>query len=106
GILFDTGKSTLKPESEKAIGEVAKLLKKDTGLKVYVVGHTDNEGALDANMTLSQGRAEAVVQSLVRTHGIAANRMKSFGNGPYAPVATNDSEDGRARNRRVELVKQ
>jgi outer membrane protein OmpA-like peptidoglycan-associated protein len=106
GILFDTGKSSLKPESEKAIGEVAKLLKKDTGLKVYVVGHTDNEGILDANMKLSQNRAESVVESLVRTHGIAATRLKPFGNGPYAPVASNVTEDGRARNRRVELVKQ
>jgi OmpA-OmpF porin, OOP family len=106
GIYFDTGKSEIKPESEKAIGEVAKLLKDDAGLKLYVVGHTDNVGALDANMKLSESRAEAVMQALVRTHGIAASRLKSFGNGPYAPVATNDTEVGRASNRRVELVKQ
>jgi OmpA-OmpF porin, OOP family len=106
GILFDTGKSEIKPESDQAISEVAKLLKGDAGLKVYVVGHTDNVGNLDANMKLSQSRAEAVVQSLVRTHGIAASRLKPFGNGPYAPVATNDTEDGKAKNRRVELVKQ
>ncbi len=106
GIYFDTGKSDIKPESDKAISEVAKLLKKEGGLKLYVVGHTDNVGALDANMKLSQSRAEAVLQSLVRMHGIAASRLKSFGNGPYAPVATNDTDDGRARNRRVELVKQ
>ena len=106
GILFDTGKATIKPESAKAIGEVAKLLAGEPALKVYVVGHTDTVGMLDANMKLSQERAEAVVQALVKTHAIAAARLKSFGNGPYAPVASNDSEAGRARNRRVELVKQ
>lgn len=106
GIYFDTGKSDLKPESEKAIGEIAKLLKSDTGLKLYVVGHTDNVGGLDANMKLSESRAEAVIQALVRTHGIATSRLKSFGNGPYAPVATNGTDEGKAKNRRVELVKQ
>jgi outer membrane protein OmpA-like peptidoglycan-associated protein len=106
GIYFDTGKATIKPESSKAIAEVAKLLAADPALKVYVVGHTDNVGVLEANMKLSQDRAYAVLQELVKTHGIAAVRLKSFGNGPYAPVASNDSEPGRARNRRVELVKQ
>ena len=105
GILFDTGKSTIKPESAQAVAEVAKLLAGDAALKVYVVGHTDNTGVLEANMKLSQDRADAVVQALVQTHGIAAARLKAFGNGPYAPVATNDTDDGRAKNRRVELVK-
>lgn len=106
GIFFDTGKSDLKPESEKAVTEIAKLLKSDAGLKLYVVGHTDNVGSLESNMKLSQNRADAVVQALVRTHGIEASRLKSFGAGPYAPVATNDTEEGKAKNRRVELVKQ
>jgi len=106
GILFETGKADLKPESNAAIGEVAKLLQGDPRLKLYVVGHTDNVGALDGNMKLSADRAQAVVQALVKTHGIAAARLKSFGAGPYAPVASNDAEDGRAKNRRVELVKQ
>lgn len=105
GILFDTGKATLKPESKQAIGEVVKLLKADAGLKVFVVGHTDNAGAAVGNMQLSQDRAEAVVQELVKS-GIATSRLKPFGNGPYAPVASNDNESGRAKNRRVELVKQ
>jgi outer membrane protein OmpA-like peptidoglycan-associated protein len=106
GILFDTGKAEIKPESAQAIGEVAKLLKADAGLKVFVVGHTDAVGSVDANLKLSQERAEAVLQALVRDHGIAAARLKSFGNGPFAPVASNDAEEGRAKNRRVELVKQ
>ncbi len=105
GILFDTGRATLKPESKQAIGEVVKLLKADAGLKVFVVGHTDNAGAVAGNMQLSQDRAEAVVQELIGS-GISAARLKAFGNGPYAPVASNDSETGRAKNRRVELVRQ
>ena len=106
GIYFDTGKSDLKPESEAALKEIAKLLKADAGLKLYVVGHTDNAGSVESNMKLSQNRAESVVQALTRTHGVAAARLKSFGNGPYAPVTTNDTEEGKAKNRRVELVKQ
>lgn len=106
GIYFDTGRAELKPESAAAISEVAKLLKADAGLKLYVVGHTDNAGTLEGNLRLSQGRAQAVVQSLISAHGIKAARLKAYGSGPYAPVASNDNEEGRAKNRRVELVKQ
>ena len=106
GIFFDTGKSDLKPESDAALAEVAKLLKADPSLKVYVVGHTDNTASLDLNTRLSQARAESVVQALVGKHGIAAARLAGRGVGPLAPVASNDSEEGRAKNRRVELVKQ
>ena len=106
GILFDTGKAEIKPESAKAIGEIAKMLAAEPTLKVFVVGHTDTVGVLEANMKLSQDRAAAVMQALVTTHGIAAARLKSFGAGPYAPVSSNDTDAGRARNRRVELVKQ
>lgn len=106
GIYFDTGKSELKPESDAAVGEIAKLLKADPALKVYVVGHTDNVASLDLNTRLSQARAEAVVQALVGKHGIAAARLVGRGVGPLAPVASNDAEDGRSKNRRVELVKQ
>ncbi len=106
GIFFDTGKSVLKPESEAAVGEIAKLLKADPSLKVYVVGHTDNVAALDLNLKLSQARAEAVVQALMSKHGIAPGRLTGQGVGPLAPVASNSDEAGRAKNRRVELVKQ
>ena len=91
GIYFDTNKS---------------VLKADPALKLYVVGHTDNVGTLDANLTLSQSRAAAVVATLVGTHAVAAARLKAHGTGPCAPVASNDTEEGRAKNRRVELVKQ
>lgn len=106
GIYFDTGKSEIKPESEAALAEIAKLLKADAGLKVHVVGHTDNVGMMDANMKLSQARAEAVVKTLTGKFGIAPQRLKGFGVGPLAPVASNDNEEGRGKNRRVELVKQ
>lgn len=104
GILFDTGKATLRPESEAAIAEVAKLMTANPALKLLVVGHTDTVGVFDQNMTLSSDRAGAVVKALTTTHGIAPARLKAVGCGPAAPVASNRTEDGRARNRRVELV--
>lgn len=106
GILFDTDKADIKPESAQALGEIAKLLKADARLKIAVVGHTDGTGSVDHNLKLSQSRAQAVMQALIRDHGIASSRLTFFGCGPFAPVASNDSEDGKAKNRRVELVKQ
>jgi OOP family OmpA-OmpF porin len=106
GILFDTGKADVKPESAPAIEEVVKVIKQDAKLKLYVVGHTDNVGALAANVDLSNRRAAAVVQLLITKYGIAADRLQPHGGGPYSPLASNDTEDGRTVNRRVELVKQ
>jgi outer membrane protein OmpA-like peptidoglycan-associated protein len=106
GIYFDVGKADIKPESDAAIGEIAKLLAQSGALKLHVVGHTDNVGDRQMNMTLSRSRAEAVMKVLVTKHGIAASRLSATGVGPYAPVASNRTEDGRARNRRVELVEQ
>lgn len=106
GIYFDTDKTDIKPESAPVIAEIAKFLAQDPKLTMYVVGHTDNVGGYDYNMGLSQRRAAAVVQQLTGKHGIAAARLKSAGTGPLAPVAPNDAEEGRAKNRRVELVKQ
>jgi outer membrane protein OmpA-like peptidoglycan-associated protein len=106
GIYFDTGKSTLKPESQSTLQEISKLLKADPSIKLYVVGHTDNTGLFDANMKLSMDRAAAVVNSLISQFSVNAVRLKACGNGPTAPVASNDSEEGKALNRRVELVKQ
>ncbi len=106
GIHFDTGKSEIKPASEPAIQEIAKLLKSQPTLKLHVVGHTDNVAGLDLNLKLSQARAEAVVAALTGKHGIAGTRLIPHGVGPVAPVASNDAEAGRAKNRRVELVKQ
>jgi OOP family OmpA-OmpF porin len=106
GIYFDTGKSVVKAESAAALSEISKLLKADPALRVHVVGHTDNVGGLDANMALSLDRANAVVRELVAKHGVAAARLKASGVGPLAPVSSNSSNDGKAKNRRVELVEQ
>jgi outer membrane protein OmpA-like peptidoglycan-associated protein len=106
GIYFDTGKANIKPESDATMSEIAKLLQGDPTLKLYVVGHTDNQGALDLNMDLSLRRAQAVLAALTTKYAVPATRLKAYGCGPYSPVASNDSEDGRAKNRRVELVKQ
>jgi len=106
GIYFDTGKADVKPESDAALKEIAKLLQENATLKLHVVGHTDNVGQLASNMDLSHRRADAVVKVLTTKYSIAAARLDAQGVGPLAPVASNDSEDGRAKNRRVELVKQ
>lgn len=106
GILFDTGKAELKPASNPALAEIAKLLKAQPTLKLHVVGHTDNVAGLELNLKLSRARAEAVVQALTAKYGIAAGRLVPHGVGPVAPVASNEAEAGRAKNRRVELVKQ
>jgi len=106
GIYFDTDKADLKPESQPTLQEIARLLKQDAALKLYVVGHTDNVGGFDYNSGLSERRAVAVVKELTANHGIAATRLKAAGVGMLSPVAPNDREEGRAKNRRVELVKQ
>jgi OOP family OmpA-OmpF porin len=106
GIYFDTGKSTLKPESKPTLQEITKLLKTDASLKLYVVGHTDNTGVFDANMKLSMDRAAAVVNALVSQYSVNASRLRACGDGPTSPVSSNATEEGKALNRRVELVKQ
>ena len=106
GIHFDTGKAVVKPDSKPALEEIAKLLREDAGLDIYVVGHTDSVGTFVSNMSLSMARAEAVVNVLVKEYGIDSGRLKAHGVGPLVPASTNRSEDGRAMNRRVELVEQ
>ncbi|MCS7203319.1 MAG: OmpA family protein [Thermodesulfovibrio sp.] len=106
GIYFDFDKADIKPESEPAIKEIAKLLRDNPKLKLYVVGHTDNVGNLDYNLKLSKARADAVVKELTTKHKISPDRLKAFGVASFAPVASNKTEDGRAKNRRVELVEQ
>ena len=106
GVYFDTGRADIKPESKPQLDEMAKLLDADKAIKVYIVGHTDNQGAVDANVALSQRRADAIAAALVHDYKIDAKRLATKGVASYAPVATNDSDAGRAKNRRVELVKQ
>jgi len=105
GIYFDTASATIRPESERALAEMVKLLNASPALKVHVVGHTDSVGNLDSNLKLSSDRAASVVKAIA-ARGVAAARLKSAGVGPYSPVASNDTDGGKAKNRRVELVKQ
>lgn len=105
GIYFDTGSATIKAESEQALVEMTKLLNNSPNLKAFVVGHTDNVGTLELNLKLSADRADSVVKALVG-RGISAARLKAAGVGPYCPIGANSSEQGRAQNRRVELVQQ
>jgi len=106
GIYFDFNKADVKPESGSTLKEITKLLQENPKLKLYVVGHTDNVGDFNYNMKLSQARAEAVVKELVSKHKVDSTRLKPVGVGPVAPMTSNDTEDGKAKNRRVELVKQ
>lgn len=104
GIHFDTGKAVIKPESEPTLVEIAALMKAQPSLKLYVSGHTDDVGEPSANLDLSMRRALAVVSELVSNRGINGARLTAAGVGPYAPIAPNSTEAGRAKNRRVELV--
>jgi outer membrane protein OmpA-like peptidoglycan-associated protein len=105
GVEFDTGKATLKPESEKVLGDVLSLLQAQTDWKMRIEGHTDSTGTKAGNQVLSQQRAAAVVAWLV-AKGVAADRLTAVGMGDTKPIADNSTDDGRAKNRRVELVKQ
>lgn len=104
GIQFNHDEATFKPESQSTIDEIAKTLKADPGMKLYIVGHTDDVGALDYNNDLSMRRASSVVAALVEA-GVDSARLTPMGIGPAAPIGTNDTDEGRALNRRVELVK-
>jgi outer membrane protein OmpA-like peptidoglycan-associated protein len=104
GIYFDTDKATIKPESAATLAEMAKWFNANAASKVFIVGHTDMQGAVDHNMGLSRNRAAAVVAALTAQHGIAKDRMSADGVGPLAPVASNANEASRAKNRRVEMV--
>lgn len=106
GIYFDTGLATLQPESDAALAEVAELLRQRPELRLLVVGHTDSVGSDADNLKLSRRRAAAVVAALTGSFGVAADRLESRGMGSGEPAASNDTEEGRALNRRVELVRQ
>lgn len=104
GILFDAGKATLKPQSMGVINGIAKLLQKDANLKLSVEGHTDSDGDDASNLKLSESRAQAVKDELVKT-GIDAGRLTIKGWGESKPIGPNTTPDGKANNRRVEFVK-
>jgi outer membrane protein OmpA-like peptidoglycan-associated protein len=106
GILFETGKANLQPESRPVLKEIASTLKKYGDLKILIEGHTDNVGAAATNLTLSDQRAAAVKAALVSDFGIDGGRITTKGFGDTKPAAPNTSATGRAQNRRVEIVKQ
>ncbi len=106
GIYFDTDKADIKPASKATLDEMGKFLADHPEMKVYIVGHSDNAGTLSYNMDLSRRRAESVMQALVAHQGIDPERLVPRGVGPLAPVASNRTDEGRARNRRVDMVAQ
>ncbi|WP_157212439.1 OmpA family protein [Methylocystis parvus] len=106
GLLFDYDKAVLKPESKPTLDEIAKLLTEKPKLRLDIVGHTDNRGAPEYNLDLSSRRAQSVAAALTHDYAIAADRLRASGAGLTRPVAPNDTEEGRAKNRRVELVAQ
>jgi OOP family OmpA-OmpF porin len=103
GILFQTDSAKLSPTAENLVTRIADTMKQNPDLKVAVVGHTDNTGNFNYNIRLSERRAKSMVDALVKD-GVAADRLAAVGVGPLSPVATNDTAEGRAQNRRVELV--
>lgn len=104
GITFDVGKSTIKPESMGEINRIVKLMTDNPDLKFSVEGHTDSTGNATTNQTLSEARSKAIVDKLVEL-GITADRLTSSGKGQTTPIADNETDEGRAKNRRVEFVK-
>jgi OOP family OmpA-OmpF porin len=102
GVNFETGSAILTPGARQVLDRVATSLVGNPGIRVEVSGHTDNTGSRNFNVSLSQSRAESVMEYLVG-QGVAENRMEARGFGPDRQVATNDTAEGRAMNRRVEL---
>ena len=103
-ILFETGSADLKPSSDATLQVISEVISGEDTLNVIVVGHTDNQGSLETNINLSRARAEAVRSKLVSTFGVPADRISSAGVAYLAPVTTNSTAEGRALNRRVEIV--
>ena len=104
GINFDFNKADLQAGAEKILTEIVLLMKRNPGLKIEIQGHTDNTGSADYNLSLSNKRAESV-KNYLTLFGITVSRMNAKGYGMSRPVASNNTEEGRAENRRVELVK-
>ncbi|MBK5966503.1 flagellar motor protein MotB [Thiocystis minor] len=104
GIHFDVDQASLRPESRPQLEQMARMLSEQPELSVFIVGHTDNQGSLEYNMDLSQRRAAEVVRALISNYGILGERLTPMGVAGLAPVASNAGEEGRARNRRVEMV--
>jgi outer membrane protein OmpA-like peptidoglycan-associated protein len=106
GILFDFDKDVVKPESKPALDDIARALSSNPTMRLKIIGHTDNQGTADYNLDLSSRRAANVSAALVGGYGIDPSRLSYEGAGLTKPIAPNDTDEGRAKNRRVELVVQ
>ncbi|MBQ02861.1 MAG: hypothetical protein CL477_19545 [Acidobacteria bacterium] len=104
GILFDVDRATRQPGSGEVLDTIASIMSAQPGLRLEVQGHTDSTGTAERNRTLSQERAAAVV-SVLQLYGVDASRLEARGFGPDQPIGDNSTENGRQRNRRVELVR-
>jgi len=105
GINFDFDRAEIRSDSEATLTEIAAILEQNPSLRVYIVGHTDMVGDFQYNLKLSQLRAEAVMEALITRYGIEFGRLTSYGVGQMVPIVSNDTDEGRFKNRRVELVK-
>ena len=106
GIYFDTGKATLKSESAEALNTISEYFKAHGDKKYFIVGHTDNTGVFETNIKLSTERANAVLNELITKYGIASEQLRAHGSGSTSPVENNSTDEGKAKNRRVEIVEQ
>lgn len=106
GLFFDTGKSTLQIESDAALKNIAEYVNSNQDKKFFIVGHTDNTGDFTSNMTLSEERAKAVMNELINKYGVNTDQLEAYGVSYLSPVSSNSSDEGKARNRRVEIVEQ
>ncbi len=105
GINFDFDRADIRPDSEPTLNEIAAVLKQNPKLEIYIVGHADIVGDFNYNVKLSKARAQAVVNALISRYGIEPHRVTAYGLGQTAPISSNDTDEGRALNRRVELVR-
>jgi outer membrane protein OmpA-like peptidoglycan-associated protein len=106
GLQFATDSADLRPDSDATLKQMSDVLHQQPDLKVFIVGHTDNSGSLEHNLALSERRAQSVVKALTSRFGIAPNRLVARGLASYSPVASNHTDAGKAKNRRVEMVEQ
>jgi len=106
GIFFKTGKATLTEKSVSALKNISEYLNSNKGKKYFIVGHTDNVGNFTANMTLSENRAKAVMNELISKYGVSTEQLKAYGVANLSPMVSNTTDEGKAKNRRVEIVKQ
>jgi len=106
GLFFETGKSTIMDKSIPALKNIAEYLNNHQDKKFFIIGHTDNVGNIQSNITLSENRAKSVMNELVSKYGVKGEQLNAFGVANFSPVLSNSTDDGKAKNRRVEIVEQ